>query len=122
MTERIIIELPPINPKLHAHNTGHWRTKAAAVKQLRGIAQVTARPLVSETWDRAKVHYHFCVPDNRRRDEGNMIHAQKPAIDGIVKAGLIVDDSWQYLSTGSVTVEIDQENPRVILIFERVTK
>lgn len=119
---RITIQLPPINPKLHAHNTGHWRTKAAAVKQLKIVAQVTARPLVSETWDRAKVHYHFFVPDNLRRDEGNMIHSQKPAIDGIVKAGLIVDDSWQYLSTGSVTVEIDRDNPRVVLIFERVVQ
>ena len=122
MTEHVAIVLPPINPKLHANNTGHWRSKAAAVKQLRQLAQIVARPFVIETWDRAILHYAFFVPDNRRRDEANMIQSQKPAVDGVVKSGLIADDSWQYLSTGRVTVEIDRGNPRVVLTFERVTK
>lgn len=35
----------------------------------------------------------FGVPDRRRRDLDNLIASTKPLIDGLVDAGLIVDDS-----------------------------
>jgi len=36
------------------------------------------------------------VPDNRRRDKSNLSSAFKPALDGIVDTGILVDDSWQH--------------------------
>lgn len=42
---------------------------------------------------RADVRVTFVVPDNRRRDIDNLIGTVKPLLDGIVDAGLIVDDS-----------------------------
>ncbi len=118
----ITITLPPVDSRLHAHNKGHWRAKSTATKQLRELAQalVTQKGRGREQWRRACVHYRFYVPDNRRRDTANMIQATKPAIDGLVDAGLIKDDCWQHLSIGKVSVEIDRNNPRVVLRVNKV--
>jgi len=62
----------------------------------------------------------FFVPDRRRRDEANLIQSCKPAIDGVVDAGVIEGDHWEKLTTGSVRVSIDKNDPRVVLIFEEV--
>lgn len=58
------------------------------------------------------IAYEFYVKDDRRRDIDNMICTVN---DAIVKAGLIEDDSWQWLSIGAADAQIDRENPRVIL-------
>ena len=46
--------------------------------------------------DYARVDVTFVVPDNRRRDKSNLSSAFKPALDGIVDTGILVDDSWQH--------------------------
>jgi crossover junction endodeoxyribonuclease RusA len=116
----ITIILPPINPKLHAHNTGHWRTKAQHVSHLKALARIATIAETRERWERATVEYRFFVPDLVRRDEANMIHSQKAAIDGVVKAGLIPDDDWTRLHIAGVFVAVDRENPRVELRFCKV--
>lgn len=60
------------------------------------------------------VAYQFYVKDDRRRDIDNMIATVN---DAIVKAGLIEDDSWRWLSIGGADAEIDRENPRVELFI-----
>lgn len=68
----------------------------------------------------ATINYRFFVPDKRRRDEANMIQACKPYVDGLVDAKVIVGDDWQRLRTGSVSVVVDKDDPRVILEIESV--
>ena len=116
----LLITLPPVNPKLHSHNKGHWRVKAAAVKSLRTLAHglvCEQRPGPQPTWPAAVIEYCFYVPDRRRRDEINLCQATKPAIDGIVDTGLIPDDDWTHLHTQMIRVVVDKENPRVELVL-----
>lgn len=40
----------------------------------------------------------FWMPDRRRRDLDNLLAAMKPAWDGLVDAGLLVDDSADQLT------------------------
>ncbi len=44
----------------------------------------------------------------------------KPAYDGLVDAGLLVDDDAQHLTTLGARFEIDRDAPRVELVIERV--
>jgi len=121
----VTLELPPINPKLHSHNTGHWRTKAAAVKELRRLAERKTCKLLPpnfDTWPAAIVDYLFVVPTRHRRDFANMIQSQKAAIDGVVDAGLIPDDDWQHLDIGRVSCVVDKLSPRVLLTFRKVER
>lgn len=117
------ITLPPVNPKLHAHNTGHWRVKSKAVRELRELSfALTLEQLRGRrvTWQAAVLDYTFVVADRRRRDEANMIQATKPAIDGIVDTGLIPDDDWIRLHINSVHVVIGP--PGVVLTLQQVDK
>jgi len=79
-----------------------------------------ARPKRFRGWNKAVVDYQFCLANARRRDTANLIQSQKPAIDGVVDAGLIVDDDWKHLEIGSVKCEVDRKNPRVVLTFRKV--
>lgn len=114
----MLITLPPPDSRLHAHNTGHWRDKASAVKSLRAYAYVIGKAAKSKTFNRARIKYRFFVGDNRRRDSANLIQSQKPAIDGLVDAGVIRDDCWQALRIVGVDVVIDRDKPRVELVIE----
>lgn len=104
----------------NVHANGNWRAKAASTKTHRQVAYLIAASShkTKEPLSRATIHYAFFVPDNRQRDEANMIQACKPYLDGIVDARVIEGDNWQRLSTGSVSVEIDKANPRIVLIFK----
>lgn len=61
---------------------------------------------------RAGISYMFYVKDNRRRDWDNMVATVN---DALVKAGLLLDDSWQACYCAGVDCEIDEKNPRVEL-------
>jgi hypothetical protein len=102
------IELPGLPPKECSPNwRGHWAAKADEVKLYRhdtGWNAVFAKEahyrLNQEWWlapEHATMHVTFVVPDNRRRDKTNMAAAFKPALDGLVDAGIIKDDSHQCL-------------------------
>jgi crossover junction endodeoxyribonuclease RusA len=120
----VIIELPPVNAKLHAHNKGHWRIKAGPTKALLNLAAgLTAVQMMKQRirrgdWSSAVVDYSFSVPDRRRRDVVNMMQSQKAAIDGVVSAGLIPDDDWQHLTVGTIIVRVTKP-AGVILTFTR---
>lgn len=54
--------------------------------------------------------YMFFVKDARRRDIDNMIASCN---DVLVKAGILHDDSWQWLGLSGADAVIDSDNPRV---------
>jgi hypothetical protein len=129
----IIIPLPPAG--VTAHNTGHYRKKAPLVKEYRStVAQlvsvkerlriargpIPAKVRIHHTWYCAKnviekalggkapkSHKHY-----RPADEGNAIQALKPAIDGLVDAGLLVDDRAKYVTYGDFNALRTEEEHR----------
>lgn len=50
---------------------------------------------------------------NRKRDQDNVISGLKYVCDGLVKAGIIHNDSPTYLRFKSVRVDYDRDNPRI---------
>lgn len=97
-----------IDPKLHAHNSGGWRSKVAAVKLARDFAR-----LMCYQQPRLKgpvvLDIELTVPDRRRRDILNLCQSLKPTIDGVVDAGCIEGDHWECLSVGSIRVAIGEK-------------
>ncbi len=102
-----------------SQNSGSPIWKAGAIKRLRAFAWRAARAeLAGRTKNVTRVAYAFWVPDNRKRDEVNMLQNCKPIIDGAIDAGLAQDDSWQVLRMAEVpTIGIDRERPRVEVTF-----
>jgi hypothetical protein len=121
LIDEVEITLPLPGKSLHSHAKGHWRAKSGATAQARREATWATKAAWSgDAWTRATVDYFFAVPDRRRRDAANLVAACKAYVDGVIDAGLLPDDCWEMLSIGEVSVEIDRERPRVVLVFRRV--
>ena len=117
-TFSIALPLPPA--ALHQHSKGHWQAKSQATSKARKEAfwvakqSWTGKPLESATVD-----YGFFVPDRRSRDAANLVGACKAYIDGLVDAGVFVDDCWERLAIGVVSVEVDRDNARVEIVIRQ---
>jgi hypothetical protein len=109
------IELSGLPPRECSPNwRGHWAIKARHVAEYRETTRIVARSYLEAyrrrggtragttvvfgtAPDHATMHVTFVVPDNRRRDKTNLAASFKPALDGLVDAGIIKDDSHQCL-------------------------
>ena len=122
----MMISLPLPSRALHAHNTGHWRSKAAPTKAYRLEAAILTQEAMrkdggSYPYARAELSVDFYWPDLRRRDTLNAVQGLKPAIDGcLVDSEMIKDDDWQHLSIGHIRSHLDRKNPRVCLTVKEL--
>lgn len=66
---------------------------------------------------RQEIAIMFYVKDNRRRDLDNMLTSIQ---DALTRAGILGDDSWQYLRICSIDAKIDKENPRAEIMLKSI--
>jgi Holliday junction resolvase RusA-like endonuclease len=71
-----------------------WRETATLIAR-------SARPPGWHPLGRAILSVVFVVPDHQRRDLDNLIAGTKPLTDGIVDAGILVDDSTRVIVSAS---------------------
>ena len=77
----------------------HWRRRAECVKTIREIVAVRARSVVRiPPQEHITVQLRFSPGDKRRRDAPNLTATQKPAVDGLVDAGIVPDDTARYVT------------------------
>lgn len=122
-TVTIVLPLPPavLSPNRPPGSFGGRMARAAAAKKLHRLACEATRAQGIETgpWDRATVRATFCHKQKRRRDDVNFMGMLKAAYDGVVSAGLLVDDDSEHLTTLPAAFVVGPES-RVELTFERV--
>lgn len=116
---KITITLPLPHPDLSPNARVHWTARSQHVK----IARKDAYHMTCKAggkglgWKSAAVQAVFYHPIRRYRDGDNLLSSLKAYFDGIAEAGLVVDDCG--LTHLPMQLEIDTENPRVELTFER---
>lgn len=101
----------------------HWASRAKLTHQYRRSAAVRALAELGcgfMVFKRAIGKLTFYWPDKRRRDIRNAEAAMKPAYDGLVDAGIIVDDDHKHLIHDTTEFKIDKENPRVEITVSEV--
>lgn len=97
------VRLPAGLPLLSANGREHWRPKASATRTIRDAAHLAAKGTPSvrrallaarggPVMERAHVLAVLHPADRRRRDPANAYPAVKAALDGVVDAGVLVDD------------------------------
>jgi crossover junction endodeoxyribonuclease RusA len=91
------IALPAGQKLLNANDRLHWAAKARIVKQLRSDAYLLAKAAKIPQLKRARIDCTYERPDRRRRDAANWSDTAKPLVDGLVDAGVLVDDDSEYL-------------------------
>ena len=106
-----------------------FRHKEAAETRCLGKLKFTAPILPAIPRLRMSVEYH-CGPtetwekgDNgyyRPRDEMNAIHALKAAVDGFCDAGLMVNDTAEWLHLGELSIVRNAKRNAVIITVEEM--
>ena len=85
---------------LARNSRAHWTARAEATGSVRHAANVYARqgdvprPV---PWERSDVHVLMRVRDRYRRDPDNISGPAKAILDGLVDAGLLVDDGPEHV-------------------------
>ncbi len=94
--------------------------KSAAAKKCRVGAKEAIDCLMLDTipWKKARVTPVLFHKTKRRRDSDNAIAMLKPIYDGIVDAGVVQDDTPEYMERAEPSFEIDKESPHVLLLVE----
>lgn len=125
----ITIKLPLPRYEL-SPNACRGQSRAAAMRKARTIRRYRKLAYeeclvhqlgcsAAEYAGRARIHYRFFWETRRRRDAANMIAMMKPAVDGLVDAGLLVDDDIEHLEAPTFEPDYDAAWPRVEITVSR---
>lgn len=91
------IRLPVGLPLPTLNGRDHWAVRARQTRDIRTAAALLARQARIPSLARARVVGVLHGHDGRRRDPHNWILSLKPAIDGLVDAGVLPDDDSEHL-------------------------
>jgi crossover junction endodeoxyribonuclease RusA len=92
------VELPAGLPLLNANRRQHHFVKARLTKAIRDAAHIFALADRIPGLKRAHIVVEYRPPDRRHRDVHNLYPSAKAAVDGLVDAGVLPDDSDEYLT------------------------
>lgn len=92
------IEFSFPRPPLSANRRGHWSKWAPTIAAVREEAAWLVRKAKIPAAHHATVQLHYAPGHRRKLDAPNLTGTSKPAIDGIVDAGVVQDDSDGYVT------------------------
>lgn len=100
MTDLWKLPIPLVfdKPALTANQRLHWAEKSRRTAMVREHVAWRARQARLMTQEHVVVQLHFVPPDRRRRDPSNLVPTQKPAVDGLVDAGVVKDDTPEWVT------------------------
>lgn len=118
-TFTIYAKMPSMNEYNRAQR-GNKFDGAAIKRQWQNVAILSMRN-PKPTFKRP-VFINYCFyEDNKRRDHDNVSSfAHKVIQDGLVSAGVIKDDGWDYVVGYMDTFYLDRKNPRITVTVQEV--
>lgn len=93
-----VLELPYVKPPLSANYRQHWRQRHSLEQNVQNAVIVIARQASIPALGRCRVQLHYRPTSNRRRDTDNVVPTLKPVCDGLVRAGVVPDDTPEFMS------------------------
>ncbi|MEV4021857.1 hypothetical protein AB0K14_03305 [Actinosynnema sp. NPDC050801] len=87
-----LLPLPYDRPPLTANQRHGWRRRARLTAGVRRTTATLARSVGVPALGRCSVRLVWTVTDRRRRDADNLVPTLKACADGLVDAGVVVDD------------------------------
>ena len=96
---RIVLpDLPPREANPNSNTYRYKRNEIRSGQHEEMIAYVLEQGRPDTPIERAHITITWRSKDKRTRDADNLFAAMKGSIDGLVKAGVLVDDSAKYIS------------------------
>lgn len=91
-------DLPYRTPPLSLNGArGNPYARARTVKQVRRLACFRSLEQKIPALRRCAIELHYAPTDSRRRDPHNLVATLKPVEDGIVDAGVVPDDTPEFV-------------------------
>ena len=116
----ILYDIPPA--QIRGNTRAHFQTLNSIRRQRKETAMWITKDAMLEANIKqmcGKVHVEYMFYNNRDVDVDNLIFGMKATLDGIVNAGLIVDDSPSYVKiTGDFEKCKKSEEKTIITISE----
>jgi len=114
---KVRIEIPFLPDRALSPNARvYWAERYRAAEVLKDAAYYLAREKgIPPEFKRAIVRITYVVSTNRVRDPDNWLIMAKPAIDGLVAAGVFPDDSEGVLRYCPVVFRVTKESPKMVI-------
>lgn len=103
-----VLTFPWPRPLLSANDRLHWAVKARRTKTIRDMTAVLARKVAPA--EHVTVQLVWTVRDHRRRDEDNTYPTFKAMCDGLVDAGVVPDDTPQFMTKLGPVIRLGVES------------
>lgn len=122
----ITLILPDTPPSLNKWSRMHWAESAKIKKQWEHdilytflqSSMILTKEESTFPWDKANIKIKFYFKTHAQRDIDNM--NQKFLLDGLVKAGIIKDDSAKVIGQVIVIPDYDKDNPRTEITIDKL--
>lgn len=102
----------PITKPLSMNDRTHWRKKYEARDELNSAVIMLVRKERIPPCQRIRVTLVYTPKDKRRRDPLNLVETLKPVEDAIVRAGVVPDDTPQYLESQMPLIDLPDPGQR----------
>lgn len=125
-TEELLIILPPLakalQPNCGVATMGMQMAKGriVAAQRKRTARAVALEECESLPWAKCHVHAVFYFKTKRGRDVDNLIASLKSTYDGLVDAGVVPDDTPEFMVRDMPEIEYDRTHPRIELTIKRL--
>lgn len=107
--------LPPLN----ANQRLHWAKRNRLTQEIKDAIGWRVNAQKIPRLDHITVQLQYQPQDRRRRDPSNLMPTQKAGVDGLVTAGVVVDDTPRYVTEGMpVVLEPDGGDRGLWLVVE----
>lgn len=113
MTATLVVKIPIVSPLLSLNQRLHWAQRSAATRAIRDEVIWQVRHLGVGALEKPTVTLHLVPKDKRRRDVDNLVPTSKAAVDGLVAAGVLADDSPAFVDHRMPVIEVPDGDPRV---------
>ena len=98
-------------PPLHANQRLHWRPERQLKKLVRDAVEWRCKEAKIGPWQHVTVCVHYRPGDKRTRDASNLMPTQKPAVDALVRAGVVPDDNAEFVTERQPVID-EGDGPR----------
>lgn len=123
MTPRTITITVPGRPPNPNRIRGHWAKRNAIAQYWKAVAWGCANEALPARWrplERATLEVVHVVPTRAARDHDNLVAGIKHCLDGLVRAGVVVDDSDRVLVSVTHRPEYRKGVAETVYIFTEV--
>lgn len=98
----MMVVLPDSLPAINSNVRAHWAVRARETREWRETVGWLARAERAGDLGRIDVVLYATPPDRRRRDRHNLTPCLKAALDGLVDAGVVADDTPEFVRADRV--------------------